>query len=229
VQPGVIFAGVRKFQIFQETFATRPTLSFDESLFTSTFVGLEWIGRRAPSRDYVEFGGSRAELTFGQEFRLHPGRIKLQALLRDEILGRTLVTTAADPDCQAACFLAPQSYRGVGLSVTGASFSFRDSLDLEFALTGEFRAYNGEAPRGHLDPSDRFVVDLHSSRLRRDLRVAAEASLEYSARDWLAIVLRVSVVLNRSNIDNTAPGHALDFDNRNFLKSAVLVGLASEW
>jgi hypothetical protein len=230
VEGAQLFAGLRGFAALQRSLTVRPALAFDESLHNATAVELEWSAKAAPSAALRAFGGRRLEVALRQTLRRRPGdgdALGARLFLRREQLGQEIVATADDPGCDRGCFRTPLGYREAGLLLFG---TWRAQAGVRFAATAqlEWRRYDGQTPLGHLDPSG-FVADLWPGRTRVDLRFAPSASIEVALRSDLDLVLRYDLVVNRSNVDRTAPGHGTDFDNKNFVKETMGAGLSAHW
>jgi Tfp pilus assembly protein PilF len=230
VEGAQVFAGLRSFAALQRSLTVRPGLALDESLHSATALNFEWSDKASPSAALRAFGGRRLELGLEQTLRRRPGdgdALGLRLFLRREQLGEEIVASADDPACDQRCFRTPLGYREAGLFLFG---SWRSQAGVRFAATAglEWRRYDGQTPLGHLEPGG-FVADLWPGRTRADLRFAPSASIEVPLRSDLDLVLRYDLVVNRSNVQRTAPGHATDFDDKNFVKETMGAGLSAHW
>jgi tetratricopeptide (TPR) repeat protein len=231
VRAGLSFTGLRHFQVFQESLGGRPALFLDESLFTSTSLAFEWTQKRAPVAENQGFSGHRAELALEQVWRVHPGTsrfVRAVALARDEVLGSELLERPSDPECATACFLRPLSYRELGLTLDG-TWSLGESVEIEAAAAADWRAYRGAVARGAF-VREAFVPGDHAPQPRRDLWVRPSATLTFMAGDHVGVEVSYELLMSFSTVDNTAPGHApFDFDNLNYTKHVVSLGVVAEW
>jgi tetratricopeptide (TPR) repeat protein len=230
VEGGLEFAGVRGFSPLERTLSVRPTLSLDESVRSATSVDLGETAKQAGSAALAALGGRRLELGLRQTLRRYPGDaggVSARAFLRREWLGNQVLTGPDDPGCAASCFVVPLGHREAGVSLNGG-WRFHSGVRLDAAASGQWRRYDGEAPFGHVS-GGAFVVDLRPGRTREDVRLESVVLLQAPLGETLTLVLRYETVLNRSNINDGAPGHAFDFGNKNFLKEALALGVSAHW
>lgn len=226
VTVSALYTGLLAPAAFQQSLTARPMLAFDETVATSSSLEFEWTGKRAGAPAYVGYAGQRLEAALTQVYRPNPHAphaFDLRLFARHEELGLDYLTDASDLGCARGCFRVPVGYRGAGAAIDGRFRPF-DFLGFAWSATGEWRTYDGAAALGHV-AGNNFVATDAAGDVRVDRRGELSASVDVTLARHLALVVRYDFVVNRSNLAFGNPGHELDYDDKNFTKQVIGLGV----
>jgi tetratricopeptide (TPR) repeat protein len=232
----LLFAGIEHFRRFLDQVALRPSVAFDETRLTGTRLDVAETWKWALDPTAPQFGGRRTDVLLAQELRALRARGSLALRFRDEAIGTEVVPLTDLPDVEAgvsctapSCqgtYYVPYNYRS-GAVLAGVTVAATARLRLDLAANFERRIYANASFLEIQRASG--VMRQRDERIRRDNQL--EASVAASARlgAHASARLRYDVTLNRSNIDDTRAGHALDYANKNYLKHIVSLELDTDW
>jgi tetratricopeptide (TPR) repeat protein len=232
----LLFAGIEHFRRFLDEVTLRPSVAFDEARVTGTRLDVAETWKWALDPTAPQFGGRRTDVLLSQELRGRRARGSLALRFRDEAIGTEVVPLTELPDVEASVsctapscqgtYYVPYNYRS-GAVIAGLTVAATARLRLDVGADFERRIY---ATASFLEIQRASgVMRERDTRIRRDNQL--EASIAASARlgAHASARLRYDVTLNRSNIDNTRPNHALDYANKNYLKHIISLELDTDW
>ena len=216
--------------------------AFDWTDAASTRLDLEWTGRAAPRAEFSYLRGGRLEAVLSQALHAGPALVTLGARARDDRLGTLTQASALLPPavCDFGCtqrYVIPFAYRSAALTLAIQALVGRR---LTLTLSG------GYERRRYRDESFLEVVQLDGTltfdrRLRRDERAFGAAAASLALGEHLSLQLRWDLLRSWSNVarqDAPGPGgcnpldaacHALDYDDKNYVKQAIGLEAVLGW
>ncbi len=207
----------------------------------STRLDLGWDRRRAPRAEFAYLAGDRLEGSLSHAQQVGPALLTLSGRLRAERLGtlRQATTLALPPElcgfqgCASEAQVIPFGYRSAGLALS-AQAPLAPRLTLTLSGGWERRRYDAD---NFLEVVPVAGATLALDRRRRlDDRAFGAAAASLRIAPWLSLGLRWDLLRSWSNVARaghmgTGPGggcnpfdpacHALDFDDKNYLKQVV--------
>jgi tetratricopeptide (TPR) repeat protein len=220
--PQVYFVGLRGFAPLQLDLPAGARIVVREPARLETVLGYEHTVIRSLSRDYDYLTGGRDEVTASQGYRGERVQLSVGYLFHDERIGTQVIATeqSIQAFAGAGVYHIPYSYRAHGATAQ-LSLDLPASLAVGAAFRYEHRTF--PQPSFIVDPATGATTD---PRFRVDDRYLAAGFLSWSLRAGFELRAEYSLLVSRSNIDNTSRASPLDYDNRNFLKHVAQLEVA---
>jgi tetratricopeptide (TPR) repeat protein len=235
------FTGLEEFRLLQGAGTVGGWVALDEARGAVTRVDAEWSRKVAPREEFHYLAGDRLDVVLSQTVSAGPLELGAAYRYREEAIGTVAPGVARETyrlplgACQmAGCdlsYVIPLGYDSHAGAVT-ARLPLGERAALGAAAGFEWLRYRGESYLSVVVPPDPIHPEpttLQLDRLRREDR-RVYGALWASVRAWsrLDLTLRWDGVRNRSNVAQRAGGtHALDYDDKNYVKHVV--GLEATW
>jgi tetratricopeptide (TPR) repeat protein len=226
----VLFSGVQTWTPFQAGLVFAPRLTLREGAGLETVWRWEHTLKDALEAGFESLAGNRDDIGITERWRGVDTRLALGWSLRREAVGeqRVPLTALSFPQGLPAAlrtdrYLIPYSYLANEVSLL-ASRSVGPWLRASLGARYEHRNYS--APSVILDPATQMRF---GARTRVDDRLAVPATASLVLGEHLELELFYELSLARSNIDNSAPATPLDYDNKNFVKQVVELGVVWQY
>jgi hypothetical protein len=205
-------------------------IALDAADAATTRLDVEWGRRSAPNAEFSYLAGERLDLALGQQVRLGPLTLDASVRHRVERLGSLTATAppASPGSCPGPCpsrWVIPYGSTSDTLSIAGRLQLGRVLL---LALGGYgWRTWDADTLALAIGPEDGPGL-LGASR-RHDERAFAAVGATWQLARWLSIGGRWDLVVNTSNLARGRPGHALDYDDKNYRKQVAALECGVTW